>query len=191
MRVCNLYFVTAACLAAAAPACAQTGLQDENFITPLPQGFKIGLSTSRPGLTFQEFVPAGETVQNWSEMVTIQILLGQKSRPSAPFLQNMSAIWARACPNMSHGPLVGGLVNGYPSATLLLTCSHDPITGKPETTLFRTVSGADSFYVAQYAFGHMAAPAEIEKANAYMQTVVACDTRTPTHPCANAFPKAR
>ena len=171
------------------PLSAQPGLRDENFLTPLPHGFKIGLSHVQGRLATQEFVPTGETVQNWSEMVTVQIFLGQQSRPAGPFLQNMVMLWSRACPNVLHGPVTSGLVNGYPSSMLLLTCSRDPLTGKPETTLFRAVSGADSFYVAQYAFGHVAAPAEVEKAKAYMTTVTACDTRMPAHSCADVFPK--
>ena len=119
MGVRAFCYVLVAGLTAIGAACAQPGLQDENFITPLPHGFKIGLSKSRPGLATQEFVPSSETVQDWSEMVTVQILLGQKSRAAGPFLEHMSVNWARACPNFSHGPMINGLV----TATRARCCS--------------------------------------------------------------------
>ncbi len=141
-----------------------------------------------------EMVPRAETAQNWSEMVTIQTFLGLRSKPAAGFLNNMGALWQRQCPGFTHGPVFNGVSNGYPVSMVLLTCSRDPITGKPETTMFRAISGADSFYVAQYAFGYAAGPDNIRKAAGYLATVKACDTRSPDHPCANAFavsPQAR
>ena len=49
-------------------------LQDENLLLAPPAGFEVGHhQDSRDGVTLIEWVPAGETVQNWSEMVTVLV----------------------------------------------------------------------------------------------------------------------
>jgi hypothetical protein len=45
-------------------------LKNENLLVGMPQGFKLGFKDSKNGMNMQEFVPADETVQNWTEMVT-------------------------------------------------------------------------------------------------------------------------
>jgi hypothetical protein len=62
-----------ALVGAATPTQAQ--LKDENLLVALPQAFKVGFTDSSDGINMQEWVPASETVQNWTEMVTVQIFL--------------------------------------------------------------------------------------------------------------------
>jgi hypothetical protein len=74
---------------------AQAQLKDENLLAPMPAGFKVGYQGSNKGLVMQEFVPANETVENWSEMVTAQIFLGRRDLDGAQALGIIEQGWLR------------------------------------------------------------------------------------------------
>ena len=132
-------------------AVAHAQLRNENLLVGLPQGFKVGFSESRNGMNMQEWVPANETVQNWTEMVTVQIFLNRKDLDPVQFLATMEKQWAGACKGSTATPPVAGKVNGYTSATTLLRCPLLASTGKPETTMMKAIRGNDSFYLVQRA----------------------------------------
>ena len=77
--------VTLACFMCAVPLSpsALAQLKNENLLELMPAGFKVGFQTSHDGMNMQEWVPEGETVDNWSEMVTTQIFLGRKDLDTA------------------------------------------------------------------------------------------------------------
>ena len=68
MRTLVLGLVLLLCLGTAASA----QFKNENLLVGLPQGFKVGFSDQRNGMNMQEWVPSNETVQNWTEIVTVQ-----------------------------------------------------------------------------------------------------------------------
>lgn len=180
MRAAILYCVVALSLAAA-PSYAQ--LRNENLLVGLPQGFKVGFSESRNGMNMQEWVPANETVQNWTEMVTVQIFLNRKDLDPVQFLATMEKQWAGACKGSTATPPVAGNVNGYTSATTLLRCQLLASTGKPETTMMKAIRGNDSFYLVQRAVRSLPTPAQLDQTKQYLEGVSVCDTRRPAHPC--------
>ena len=59
-----------ACLLAATPTVAFEG---ENLLAAMPQGYKVGFQQKKGAKQSTEMVPAGETVQAWTEMVTGQL----------------------------------------------------------------------------------------------------------------------
>ncbi len=170
----------------ALPAGAQ--LQDENLLVSLPQGFKVGTNQSRAGLIMQEWVPAGETVQNWTEMVTVQIFQKRPDIDPAQFLGLMEKQWAGACKGSSATPVSVSKVNGYTAATILLRCPLLAQTGKPETTMFRAIKGNDSFYLVQRAVRSVPDEARLQQVRQYLETVSLCDTRRPAHACPKLTP---
>ncbi len=170
----------------ALPAGAQ--LQDENLLVSLPQGFKVGTNQSRAGLIMQEWVPAGETVQNWTEMVTVQIFQKRPDIDPAQFLGLMEKQWAGACKGSSATPVSVSKVNGYTAATILLRCPLLAQTGKPETTMVRAIKGNDSFYLVQRAVRSVPDEARLQQVRQYLETVSLCDTRRPAHACPKLTP---
>ncbi len=56
----------------ATPAVAQ--LVNENLLVSMPDGYKVGFSTKKNRMIMNEMVPAAESVENWTEMITVQVL---------------------------------------------------------------------------------------------------------------------
>lgn len=174
------------CLAAAlsfvfAPAHAQ--FTNENLLVGMPQGFKVGFEDSRRGMTMQEWVPEGETVQNWTEMVTVQVFFNRPDLDPAQFLATMEKQWAAACKGSTAKPVASGPVNGYASTTVLLRCPLLASSGMPETTMVKAIKGNDSFYVVQRAARAASDEARLAQIRQYLEAVTVCDSRLPAHPC--------
>jgi hypothetical protein len=180
MKLLGLFALLLAC-AAFQPAQAQ--LKDENLLAPLPAGFKVGYHESKGGMVIQEFVPANETVENWSEMVTAQIFLGQHDFDGVRVLGIIEQEWVKACPASKPNAISTARVNGYAAWNLFLQCPLLASTGKPETTFFRAVKGNDSFYIVQRAARSMPGQAQLNAMSQYLDTTTVCDTRKPEHPC--------
>ena len=53
-------------------------LVNENLLTNFPDGYKIGYQNRNDKELISEMVPQNEAVENWTEMVTVQIFFGQK-----------------------------------------------------------------------------------------------------------------
>lgn len=178
-RTSTIAFAVLLCLGATAHA----QLKNENLLVGLPQGFKVGFSDLRNGMNMQEWVPANETVQNWTEMVTVQVFLNRKDLEPAQFLAAIEKQWAAACKGSAATPASTGKANGYTSATMLLRCPLLASSGKPETTMMKAIKGNDSFYLVQRAIRGVPTPAQLERTKLYLDGVSVCDTRRPAHPC--------
>lgn len=158
-------------------------LKDENLLVGMPQGFKLGFKDTKNGMNMQEFIPAAETVQNWTEMVTVQVFLGRKDLEPSQFLALMQKQWAEACKGSTATPVATGKVNGYDAASILLRCPLLTSTNKPETTVLKAIKGNDSFYVVQRAVRSVPTPERLETMKKYIESVSVCDSRLPTRPC--------
>jgi hypothetical protein len=85
-------------LAAFAASAARADLENENLLVTAPPGYKVGFSDKKPNMLMTEFVPAKETVENWTEMVTVQVFFGPKATPQQ-FMDDMAKRWRAACPD--------------------------------------------------------------------------------------------
>ncbi len=141
MRTLVLGLVLLLCLGTAASA----QFKNENLLVGLPQGFKVGFSDQRNGMNMQEWVPSNETVQNWTEMVTVQVFLNRTDLDPVKFLTTLQQQWAGACKGSVATPVATSRVNGYLSASTLLRCPLLASTGKPETTMGEGDQGQRQF----------------------------------------------
>src|ERR1700739_4262197 len=85
-------------LAALSASAARADLENENLLIAGPPGYKVGFSDKKPNMLMTEFVPAKETVENWTEMVTVQVFFGLQSAPQQ-FMDDMVKRWRAACPD--------------------------------------------------------------------------------------------
>ena len=183
MRIVWAFCLIVSIGVAGAPAQAQ--LSGENLLVTLPPGFKIGFQGSRNGMNIQEWVPANESVQNWSEMVTVQVFLRRTDIEPEKFLSVLSENWLKACKEARLNKIVSAQVNGYPMSSMMLQCPLLGITGKPETTLFRAIKGKDSFYLVQRAVRSVPSADQLSRIAQYLGAVTVCDVRSAQHPCPN------
>ena len=163
-----------------APAHAQ--LVNENLLVKMPEGYKVGWNDRNAQRLMSEMVPAGQTVENWTEMVTVQIFFGLKSPPKV-FRARMGALWAKACPSSTSLPVAEGVERGYATEVWQQTCESNPQTKKPEYTYFKAIQGNDSFYVVQKAFKYEPSYDEITKWTLYLKGISVCDSRIAERAC--------
>jgi hypothetical protein len=167
----------------ATPAYAQ--FQGENLLVSPPPGFKVGFQDSRGGVSIQEWVPQGETVQNWSEMVTVQLFRNRPDLEPRAMLDTIQRGWLKACAGSTPAPIVAGKANGYETGSMVLRCPLNGETGKPETTAFRAIRGRDSFYMVQRAVRSVPDASRLERMESSLAGVSVCDTRSAQSPCPN------
>ena len=158
-------------------------LDAENVLVSLPQGYEIGYQASQGSQKIMEFIPNGETVEDWSAMITVQILQSLDDMPGDTFASNLAELMGGACEGMSTEKVTEGNENGFPFVVWLYACPLNPQTGKPETMFFKGITGSDAFYSIQYAFREEPNDRLISIAMPYLRKVSACDTRKPERPC--------
>jgi hypothetical protein len=177
--VLQILFVLAALCAR--PALAE--LVNENLLAAAPPGYKVGFHDKKNDLQITEWVPANQTVQNWTEMLTVQVFYGLKIAPEQ-FMHQLEQRWHSACPGSGAAqPIVGSVENGYPTLVWILDCPKNPATDQLELTWFKAVQGNDSFYVVQKAFKFAPSKEQITRWIGYLKGVMVCDSRLPDRAC--------
>ncbi len=162
--------------------CGRSSIDAENLLFGPPPGFKIGYQSSHDNQSITEWVPSGETVEDWTQMATVQVFR-HATVDAATFLQGIGKRWFSDCPESSAKGIFTGQVNGYVVSMLLLRCPKNPSTGKPETTAFRVIKGNDALYTVQRAFRTDLSDKDLDEAMHALAKVTVCDTRSPDHPC--------
>ncbi|MDO9413008.1 MAG: hypothetical protein Q7T81_10590 [Pseudolabrys sp.] len=176
-------FLLALAISATLCSAASAQLVNENLLVTIPEGYKVGFNAKQPKMIMQEMVPQAETVEAWTEMVTVQVFLGMKGVTPAHYASNMQEIWAKSCPNAKSLPVANGAENGYPFLLWVSSCPRNTTTGKPEITWFKAMQGQDSFYLVQKAFKFEPSKAQIETWTTYLKKVSVCDSRRADRPC--------
>ncbi len=164
------------------PASAQP-LQAENLLVPMPKGFKVGAAGRRPNAQIVEYVPADETVESWSRMVTQQIFYGARGIDPDALPNSMTGGWAQACPGGTARKVHAGAENSYPVSIWMFLCPLNPATQKPENMWIKVISGADSLYSVQYAYRSAATAEMVPPTMSYLKSVTVCDTRRTDAKC--------
>jgi hypothetical protein len=169
-------------LSFASIASGQSLIDAENLLFSPPKDFKIGFHSEHDNRMMTEWVPAAETVEDWTQMLTVQIYRGA-TVDSATFLQGVGKRYMDACTGTTAQGIVTGKVNGFVVSMLLLKCPKNPATGKPETTAFRVIKGNDALYSVQRAWRAVPSDEDLDAVMHTLAKVIVCDTRTPDHPC--------
>jgi hypothetical protein len=175
-----VFFALAAALAAGAPAHA---IENENLLVSLPNGYKVGYQKTTPKGAISEMIPAAETVENWTEMVTVQIFLNTRGVNPTLYRDRMQKVWSNACADSEFAKVSDGIENGYAALTWMQKCPVNPQSGKPEHTLLKAVQGRDSFYLVQKAFKFEPSAEQRREWDRFLEGVRVCDTRLPSRPC--------
>jgi hypothetical protein len=161
---------------------AQQLIDAENLLISPPEDFKIGYQSNRDNRLMTEYVPAAETVEDWTQMLTVQIFRGAAVDP-ASFLGGVGKRYMDACAGTTAKGIYTGTINGYVVSMLLLKCPMNPGSGKPETTAFRVIKGSDALYSVQRAWRSVPTDRELDEAMHALGKVTVCDTRAAEHPC--------
>jgi hypothetical protein len=101
---------------------------NETLLAGLPDGYKRDFEQKTNESLISEMVPVGQSVSNWTEMVTVQVFYTLKTTPQQ-FKAQMDKERAAACPGSETQPVTQGDENGYPSMVWLQNCPLNKATG--------------------------------------------------------------
>lgn len=179
----QLFSLSAALILCLDAASADAQLVNENLLVTFPKGFRVGFAQKTDKWQITEYVPQAETVDNWTEMVTVQVFYRAPQLTTEVFEQTITQRWRNACPGAKSSHLKDGSENGYAFSFFLLTCDNNPKTNKPEITWLKTIRGTDSFYVVQKAYKSVPSKDQVADTSRYLASVRVCDARGKEHPC--------
>jgi hypothetical protein len=160
-----------------------TGLENENLLAGLPEGFKVDYQEEQGNQTITEMVAEGESVEDWTTMVTVQVYLGETNTTPEQAQETLTDSWFNACENSESYPVADGAENGYDFILWQLYCPLNPSTQKPELTYLKAIQGNDSFYLVQVAFRYEPSDEDITRWTQYLKQVQVCDSRIPEQAC--------
>lgn len=99
-----------------------------------------------------ELVPENETLREWTEMVTVQILRNSGGWTLEGFRAGVAELWAQAYPGGASEVVERGNEQSRPTLIWSQTCPLNRHTGKPENTWFKVLIYGDNLIVVQKAF---------------------------------------
>jgi len=159
------------------------GLENENLLAELPEGFKVDYQAEQGNQTITEMVADGESVEDWTTMVTVQVYLGETNTTPEQAQGTLTDSWFNACDKSESSPVTDGAENGYDFILWQLYCPLNPSTQKPELTFLKAIQGKDSFYLVQVAFRYEPSNEDITQWIQYLKQVQVCDSRIPEQAC--------
>lgn len=164
----------------------------ERFFLRLPDGWVEAARDRVQGGDLVAYVPAGQNIDRWTEMLTVQMFRGMTALPASSFYERTRRNYREACDGARAGDLQTGMSNGYTSAFWVLGCGRNRTTGVGETAFFRIIQGEDALYMAQHTWRTRPyGPAEPppvppqaqQTALESLQSFGVCDPATAAHPC--------
>jgi hypothetical protein len=164
----------------AAPAMAQ--FVGEHLAAPADPSFHLGFTSTSAG-DMQEYVPAGETVENWTRMITVQRIGYRPGLTPMRFAQVWLAGLARACGVPAPQP-TETIVAGHAAVDARFECPRNPQTGKPETVVARFVLGDEALHDIQAATRRAPAPADTAWSGRVVAGTMLCASTSPIRRCA-------
>ena len=168
---------------------AQQGIE-QLFLIP-PPGWTIGFHDTKGGTDLTEMLPPGQTLKDWKEMVTIEMVQGKPTMDVQTTLNARLEAIHQGCPDVGAGPAQIGVENGYDSGIRAIACPKSSRYNKGELSLFKVILGKNRTYVIGRAWSgepfdkdKMPVPASTsEEWLAFMGKIVVCDTVDRNHPC--------
>jgi hypothetical protein len=141
----------------------------EALARPLVPGFVVGHEVAKDGNYIQEQVPAGETVEKWTRMVTTQRFAGVARETEVNgFLQLMIDRLAEGCPGAK---IVYRRVTGA-TAQMRVDCPMNPKTKLPETFFAKALAGSSDMHLAQVALRSLPTASDVAWAEKYLGSVI-------------------
>jgi hypothetical protein len=178
-------------LACSAGAVAQQGGGVEQLFMVPPPDWTVGYHDQKGATDLTALLPPGQTRQNWSEMLTVELISGRPAMDVQTTLgQRLDAI-RQDCDDVGAGPAQLAVENGYDTGIRAIACPKSKRWGKGELSLYKVILGRSRTYVISrhwsgepFAKDHMPVPARTtEEWLAFMTRVVVCDSGDRQHPC--------
>ena len=120
-----------------------------------PSGFRPAFENATPVFYIQESVPMGETVEKWSQMITLTGTKGGSDErlSAATLLQGVAGGIRNSCPNTFASKGLGKVnIGGYEGFVALVGCGHVTSgAARSEVVFLISAKGASDVYMIQWA----------------------------------------
>ncbi|MDU8926892.1 hypothetical protein RXV86_05810 [Alisedimentitalea sp. MJ-SS2] len=135
-------------------------------------------------LRISEFVPRGQNVNNWREMVTIMTFRGLRGVTARQFAERMIADADNECATCSGELLQKGRLEGYRFALTMLSVPRPASGTSPEWNLGLVIRGKDSMYLVMKAWRQNPSPKDVTQWRSILSKARICDNRVKGVTCA-------
>ena len=159
-----------ACAAEPAARVAVSPIYSQLLAHAMPDGFQVVFEKDSGPEYIREAVPTGQTVQQWTQMITVTGAKGLAANPDATprrFVEVMAAGFKKACPDTFAAQLVheGNLSSGQPAVTAWMGCGATgdaPGQLRSESALVTAIQGATDIYSVQWSMRGVASKAALQ-----------------------------
>ena len=158
-------------------------LQGENLLFSPPDGYQIGYTNNDNDIYIQEWIPDGQNIKDWSEMVTIQVLFNYPVGDLDSFVNKFIEIIVNVCEDGRGLKITEGIEYGYLFNYFMTICGKNPNTQKPEFTMVKAIFGIDALYIMQKAWRYEPTDIQIQDWSKFVSKVFLCDSRNKSAPC--------
>ncbi len=161
-------------------AAAQGG---EQLLVPVPQGYALAHSAAGPDGALQEYIPNGETLGAWSQMMTVRDFPRLAGADPAAFHGNLIQSLIAACPSAQYAEVTATVERGAAVHIVLAGCPASPVTGGEEWFLSKAIGGQAALYNVQGAWRGPATRELVEAWTLILRDAVLCDPARADMPC--------
>ncbi|MDH7785481.1 hypothetical protein QBD01_001499 [Ochrobactrum sp. 19YEA23] len=129
------------------------GTINARMISIIPPNYKIAFrNRNRIGMVI-EMIPEDETLDAWTEMLTVHIMHNVNEHTLDSFYKGMKQAWKEMCAGGGASRIVErGVENQQPTLIWSQACPLNPQTGRPENTWFKLSIRSGVIVVVQKAF---------------------------------------
>lgn len=140
----------------------------------------------KDNVEISEYIPAGQTPEEWKERITVQIMHGVKGADPESILGKLLSAAERACDNLGARVIPFQQGSDYSTRGVIQGCGHVRDSPYGEFTIIRAIAGKNNLYVIQKAWRLPAwetsespgvSDDEILKWLDYLGSARVCDTR--------------
>jgi hypothetical protein len=120
----------------------------------MPSHFVAGYEKTNGGNYTREAVPRGESVEKWTEMITVTGAKGGAAAPNASaekFAGAIAAGFQRACPDSFAATGSATTIAGQDAFVAVVGCGRVGTEARSETALIVAIKGSADLYTVQWA----------------------------------------
>ncbi|WP_296224590.1 hypothetical protein [Ralstonia sp. UBA689] len=158
-------------------------VQNETLMVAAPDGYTIANSGRRNNAEVTQMVPSGQNVNDWTEMVTVQIYPDVNAFTFNTYAAGLEERFKAACESAEAHALKRAEKNGYDTEYWELNCQVKDGAHTPSVTWFKMLRGNDRLYVVLKAFLMEPSKEQIKTTAQYLKNISVCDTRLKDRPC--------
>jgi hypothetical protein len=124
----------------------------EFFMTPVPIDWAVAHASRTDRIVHMAWVPEGQSAEGWADKVSVQLYPGAAGMTGPELLDRLAEQYDADCRDLLATEVQTRQKHGHRVSFRFLGCTRHADTGRGQLALFRTIEGAQSFYLVQRAW---------------------------------------